>query len=154
MGIAIVQLMGKPAKLKADTRAISAGVKTLGSSKQSTRDSHMTQQPGFWYTPKSSGHGDLNRYLYTHALSSMIHSTQKVGTAPCMDGCMDGCMGKEDVIQGCLGGSVVGHLPSAQVVIPGSGIEARIKLPARSLLLPPPSATPTACRHSLSQVNK
>ena len=37
---------------------------------------------------------------------------------------------------GNLGGSVVEHLPSAQVVIPGSSDESRIGLPSRSLLLP------------------
>ena len=39
---------------------------------------------------------------------------------------------------GRLGGSVVKCLPSAQVVIPGLGIESHIGLPVRSLLLPLP----------------
>ena len=43
---------------------------------------------------------------------------------------------------GCLGGSAVEHLPSAQGMIPGSGIESRIGLPARSLLLPLPGSLP------------
>ena len=37
---------------------------------------------------------------------------------------------------GHLGGSVIEHLPSAQVVILESWIESRIGLPAWSLLLP------------------
>ena len=39
---------------------------------------------------------------------------------------------------GYLGGSAVRRLPLAQGMIPGSGIESRIRLPARSLLLPLP----------------
>ena len=40
---------------------------------------------------------------------------------------------------GCLGGSAIGHLLSAQVVIPGSRIKSHIRLPARNLLLLPMS---------------
>ena len=40
--------------------------------------------------------------------------------------------------QGCLSGLVVEHLPLAQGVILGSGIESCIWLPAWSLLLPLP----------------
>ena len=44
---------------------------------------------------------------------------------------------------GHLGGSVVEHLPLAQIVIPQSWIEPRIKLPpAGSLLLPLPMSLP------------
>ena len=43
---------------------------------------------------------------------------------------------------GHLGGSVVGHLPSAQIVILGSRIESLIGLPTRSLLLPLPMPLP------------
>lgn len=39
---------------------------------------------------------------------------------------------------GCLGGSAVERLPSAQSMIPGSGIKVCITLPARSLLFPLP----------------
>ena len=43
----------------------------------------------------------------------------------------------EDIkVEGHLGGSAVERLPLPQVVIPGSGIESRIRLPARNLLLP------------------
>ena len=42
----------------------------------------------------------------------------------------------ERIVPGCLGGSVVGCLPSAPGVILGSGIESHIGLLARSLLLP------------------
>ena len=38
--------------------------------------------------------------------------------------------------EGHLGGSAVGHLPLAQVMILGSQIEPCIGLPLRSLLLP------------------
>ena len=40
------------------------------------------------------------------------------------------------LLTGCLGGSVVEHLPSAQDMILGLGIESHIRLPTRSLLLP------------------
>ena len=43
---------------------------------------------------------------------------------------------------GHLGGSVVEHLPLAQGVIPGSGMEAYVGLPAWSLLLPLPVSLP------------
>ena len=43
---------------------------------------------------------------------------------------------------GCLGGSVVEHLPLAQGVFPGLGIESHVGLPARSLLLPLPMSLP------------
>ena len=42
------------------------------------------------------------------------------------------------LLQGCLGGSAVECLPLAQSMIPGSGIESHIGLPAWSLLLPLP----------------
>ena len=44
--------------------------------------------------------------------------------------------------EGCLGGSVVESLPLAQGLIPGQGIESRIQLPTRSLLLPLPMSLP------------
>ena len=44
--------------------------------------------------------------------------------------------------QGHLGGSVFEHLPLAQGMIPGSGIESHIGLPAWSLLLPLPVSLP------------
>ena len=43
---------------------------------------------------------------------------------------------------GTPGGSAVGQLPLAQVVIPGSGIESHIRLPMGSLLLPLPVFLP------------
>ena len=47
------------------------------------------------------------------------------------------------LISGCLGGSVVKHLPSAQVMIPRSpGIKSHIGLPKGSLLLPLPMSLP------------
>ena len=46
------------------------------------------------------------------------------------------------MIQGCLGGSAVEHLPSAQGMILGLGIESHIKLPIGSLLLPLPVSLP------------
>ena len=49
--------------------------------------------------------------------------------------------------KGHLGGSAVEHLPSAQGVIPGSGIKSRIKLPVRSLLLPLPVSLPLCVSH-------
>ena len=54
--------------------------------------------------------------------------------------------------QGHLGGSAVGHLPSAQVVIWGSGIKSHIGLPARSLLLSLPMFLPLS--QSVSLMNK
>ena len=51
---------------------------------------------------------------------------------------------------GCLGGLVVEHLPSAQVMILGPRIESHIRLPAWSLLLPLPVTLPL----SLSLMNK
>ena len=51
--------------------------------------------------------------------------------------------------EGHLGSSAVERLPSAQGMIPGSGIESRIGLPARSLLLPLPGSLPL----SLSLMN-
>ena len=53
---------------------------------------------------------------------------------------------------GCLGGSVVGHLPLAQVVIPGQGpgIESRIGLPMGTLLLPLPMSLPLSLFLSVS----
>ena len=42
------------------------------------------------------------------------------------------------VLEGLLGGSAVGDLPSTQVMIPGSGIKSHIRLPTWSLLLPLP----------------
>ena len=52
----------------------------------------------------------------------------------------------------CLGGSAVGCLPSAQVVILESRIESRIRLPAGSLLLPLPVCLPLS--QSVSLMNK
>ena len=49
--------------------------------------------------------------------------------------------------QGCLGGSVVEHLPSAQGVIPRSWIKACIRLPAGSLLLPLPMSLHLCVSH-------
>ena len=43
---------------------------------------------------------------------------------------------------GQLGGSMVEHLPLAQVMIPGPGMESRIKFPAGILLLPLPMSLP------------
>ena len=43
---------------------------------------------------------------------------------------------------GCLGDSTVEHLPLAQGVIPGPGIESHIGFPAWSLLLPLPMSLP------------
>ena len=43
---------------------------------------------------------------------------------------------------GNLGGSVVEHLSSAQVMILGPGIESHIGLPTGSLLLPLPMSLP------------
>ena len=43
---------------------------------------------------------------------------------------------------GHLGGSVAGHLPLAQGMIPGSGIESHIQLPEGGLLLPLPMSLP------------
>ena len=45
-------------------------------------------------------------------------------------------------VEGHLGGSVVGHLPLAQVVIQGPGIEFHFKFPTGSLLLPLPVSLP------------
>ena len=44
--------------------------------------------------------------------------------------------------EGRLGGSAIEHLPSAQGVIPGSGIKSRIRLLVESLLLPLPASLP------------
>ena len=49
---------------------------------------------------------------------------------------------------GHLGGSMVEHLPSAQVMIQGPRIKSRMGLPAGSLLLPLPISLP------LSLINK
>ena len=54
--------------------------------------------------------------------------------------------------EGLLGGSAVEHLPSAQDVIPGSGIESSIRLPIRSLLLPLLMSQPLSL--GLSWINK
>ena len=54
------------------------------------------------------------------------------------------------LFQGCLGGTAVGCLPSAQVVIPGSGIKSCIGFPSRSLLLPLPVSLPLSLSLSLS----
>ena len=43
---------------------------------------------------------------------------------------------------GHLGGSAAKHLPSTQVMIPGSGIESHMKLLAKSLLLSLPMSLP------------
>ena len=48
----------------------------------------------------------------------------------------------ETLSPGLLGGSAVEHLSLAQVVIPGSGTESTIGLPAWSLLLPLPVSPP------------
>ncbi|CAK7320259.1 hypothetical protein VULLAG_LOCUS22521 [Vulpes lagopus] len=48
----------------------------------------------------------------------------------------------EVFFQGHVGGSVAEHLPLAQSVIPGPGIESHIRLPAGSLLLPLPMSLP------------
>ena len=52
--------------------------------------------------------------------------------------------------QGCLSGSAIEHLPSAQGVILGPGIESHIRLPARSLLL----LLPMSSSLSLSLMNE
>ena len=51
---------------------------------------------------------------------------------------------------GCLGSAVVEHLPLAQGMIPGSGIESHIRLLVGSLLLP----LPVSLSISLSLMNK
>ena len=51
-----------------------------------------------------------------------------------------------------LGGSVVEHLPSAQVMILGSGIKSFIGLPTGSLLPPLPMSLPLSL--SVSLMNK
>ena len=45
-------------------------------------------------------------------------------------------------VQRRLGGLAVEHLPLVQDVVPGSGIESHIGLPAGSLLLPLPMSLP------------
>lgn len=47
-----------------------------------------------------------------------------------------GVESRVEVVGGCLSGSAVERLPSAQEVIPGFRIESRIGLLAGSLLLP------------------
>ena len=53
-------------------------------------------------------------------------------------------------VQGHLGGSAVEHLPSAQGMILGSGINSHVGFPVRSLLLPLPMSLPV----SVSLMNK
>ena len=53
--------------------------------------------------------------------------------------------------KGCLGGLVIGYLPSAQGVILGSRIESRLRLPTGSLLLPPAYVSVSLC---VSLMNK
>ena len=48
---------------------------------------------------------------------------------------------------GAPGGSVFEHLPSAQVMIGGLGIESHIRLPAGSLLFPLPTFLPFCISH-------
>ena len=55
--------------------------------------------------------------------------------------------GLKSVLMGRLGSSVVEHLPSAQVVILGSGIESHIGLPTGSPLLPLPVSLPLSVSH-------
>ena len=55
---------------------------------------------------------------------------------------------------GHLGGSVVEHLPPAQGVIRGPGIESHNGLPARSLLLPWPVFLPFSLSVCLSWIDK
>ena len=50
-------------------------------------------------------------------------------------------------MEGPWDGLVVKHLPSAQGVILGPGIEFHIRLPARSLLLPMPTSLPLSVPH-------
>ena len=52
--------------------------------------------------------------------------------------------------EGRLGGSAVECLPSGQGVIPGSGMESHIRLPAWNLLLPLPVSLPLSLSLSLS----
>ena len=47
-------------------------------------------------------------------------------------------------VQGCLGGSVAEHLPSAWIMISGSGIESHIGLPVGSLPLSLPMSLPVS----------
>ena len=61
---------------------------------------------------------------------------------------------KKFKLKGHLGGSVVERLPSAQAVVPGPGIESRIRLPAWSLLLPLLVSLPVSLSLSVSLVNK
>ena len=66
-------------------------------------------------------------------------------------------MGEDNFVQeacekGHLGSSGVERLPLAQVMIPGSGIEFCIRLPAGSLLLPLSMSLPLSL--SLSLINK
>ena len=44
--------------------------------------------------------------------------------------------------KGCLGGSMVEHMPSADSVIPNVGIDSHIGLPLGSMLLPLPVSLP------------
>ena len=55
---------------------------------------------------------------------------------------------------GCLRGSVVECLPSAQGVILGSGIGSHIRLPAWSLLLLLPMSLPLSLSFSLCDYHK
>ena len=56
--------------------------------------------------------------------------------------------------EGCLGGSAVEYLPSAQGVIPGSGIESHIGLTTGSLLLPLPVSLPLSPSLMNKEINK
>ena len=57
---------------------------------------------------------------------------------------------KESKFLGCLGGSVVGHLPSAQGVVLGSWDHIPHQAPHEELLLPLPMSLPL----SVSLMNK
>ena len=58
------------------------------------------------------------------------------------------CLGLNKCLnEGYLGGSVVGHLPSAQVVILGPGIKSHMGLLAGTLLLPLPVSLPLSVSH-------
>ena len=61
---------------------------------------------------------------------------------------------KKTVVPGCLGGSVVKRLPSAQVVIPGPGIESHTRFPAQWGACYSFSLCCSSCSLSLSQMNK
>ena len=118
----------------------------LGSKEESNRNWMRTLQQELWqpivsfvcffYSVTSSPLMFCDKVKNTITIESYI-AYRKSSIMPTWHSCyrLPYSLHRKSSRLGCLGGSAVEHLPSAQIVIPGSGVEYHIGLLVGSLLL-------------------